>query len=101
MQGVPQKLDQAMVDKIEGTPLAPMGVAMQEEDVHRPIFRDIHHPPETNRGGPAAWERPNHFRQREVRCVREVSQVPGHEVMGIFSSQHWVTPRSAGQDLIT
>ena len=51
MQGMPQKFDQAMVDKIEGTPLAPMGVAMQEEDVHRPIFRDIDHPPETNRGG--------------------------------------------------
>ena len=51
MQGMPQKLDQAMVDKIEGTPLAPVGVAMQDEDVHRPIFRDIDYPPETNRGG--------------------------------------------------
>ena len=51
MQGMPQKLDQAMFDKFECTILAPMGVPMQEEDVHRPMFRDIDYPPETNRGG--------------------------------------------------
>ena len=50
VQCMPQKLDQAMVAKIEGTPWAPMGVTKQEEDVHRPIVREIDYP-EINHGG--------------------------------------------------
>ena len=84
-----QKLDQAIVDKIEATLWAPVSVAKQEEDVQRPIHREIDYP-ETNHGGLQPRSAKKNFRHRgAVRCVREVCHVLGHDARRFFPAGTW------------
>ena len=74
VQEMPQKLDQSMVDKIDGTSWAPLRVAHQEGVIPRPVLRDTDHHPENTSRRSATEERKNSFGLRG-----EMRQVLGQE----------------------